>query len=272
MPVNPALRYTGNKASIKIGATINFGVNSPSKVFHIAPDVTLCWTPSGAFDAYVTADGGERFNDLRWQYEQSIFAPGATASTRSFTKLRSRIGFNAHLFHDFRIGAYAGYGYVNDLPVYALTLRRADAISSAILPLIFTTERAKSWYFGGNIGYDFGSFVSIGAEGRYYTKGDFSLADRARMVLDATLKIFPMEQLSFEAAYSLRARRHYTTPLGNCVNMHNSSLLNLTANYAVTERFSAFVSVRNLLNRRCLSTPLVESRSLHGLIGVSYLF
>ena len=270
--INPALRYAGKKASVKIGAIINFGVNSPDKVFHIAPDVTLCWTPSGAFDAYVTADGGERFNDLRWKYEQSVFAAGATASTRSFTKLRSRIGFNAHLFDDFRIGAFAGYGYVNNLPVYALTLRGADATGSALLPLIFATERAKSWYFGGNIGYDFRRYASISAEGRYYTKGDFSSADRAHMVLDASLKIFPIEKLSFEATYTLRARRHYTAPLVGCVNMHNSSLLGLTANYAITERFSAFASVRNLLNRRCLSTPLVESRPLHGLVGVSYLF
>lgn len=270
--INPALRYAGKKASIKIGAIINFGVNSQDKVFHIAPDMTLCWTPSAAFDAYVTADGGERFNDLRWQYEQSVFAAGATASTRSFTKLRSRIGFNAHLFNDFRIGAFAGYGYVNNLPVYALTLRGADATGSALLPLIFDTERAKSWYFGGNIGYDFRRYASISAEGRYYTKGDFSSADRAHMVLDASLKIFPIEKLSFEATYTLRARRHYTAPLVGCVNMHNSSLLGLTANYAITERFSAFASVRNLLNRRCLSTPLVESRPLHGLVGVSYLF
>lgn len=272
LTVNPALQYGGKNANVKIGAIINFGINSPDKVFHIAPDVTLCWTPTCAFDAYVTADGGERFNDLRWQYEQSVFAPGATASTRSFTKLRSRIGFNAHLFNDFRIGAFAGYGYVNNLPVYALTLRGADATGSVLLPLIFATERAKSWYFGGNIGYDFGRYASLSAEGRYYTKGDFSSADRAHMVLDASLKIFPIEKLSFEVTYSLRGRRHYTAPMAGCVNMHNSSLLDLTANYAITERFSAFASVRNLLNRRCLSTPLVESRPLHGLVGVSYLF
>ena len=54
--------------------------------------------------------------------------------------------------------------------------------------------------------------------------------------------------------------------------MLGSSLLDITANYAFSERFNAFVSLRNLLNNRCLSTPEVESRPLHGLVGVSYLF
>ncbi|MCX4264570.1 MAG: hypothetical protein OSJ37_07650 [Muribaculaceae bacterium] len=261
--VNPALRYAGKHVDIKIGATLNFGTNTPEKVFHIAPDIDLCWAPSGAFDAYITADGGERFNDLRWQYEQSVFAPGATVSTRSFTKLRSRIGFNAHILNNFTIGAFTGYGYVKNLPVYALV---------NVPGINFVNDRANSWYFGGNIGYDLGRMASLNAVARYFAKGSFESADRAHMVLDASLKIYPIKSFSFEAAYSLRARRSYKTVSGYNGDMLGSSLLDITANYAFSERFNAFVSLRNLLNNRCLSTPEVESRPLHGLVGVSYLF
>ena len=116
-------------------------------------------------------------------------------------------------------------------------------------------------------------------EGEVYThgrnKGYVALRDNARGTLGAGVEVKPVDRLSVSASYKLRACRfaYIETPdFSKTVNLRNVSDLGLGATYRFDDKLAFFVRAENLLCRRYLILPGIQSRRLHGLVGASYSF
>jgi outer membrane cobalamin receptor len=55
-------------------------------------------------------------------------------------------------------------------------------------------------------------------------------------------------------------------------DLGNASSLNIGALYRITDAFSAFVKVENVLSKHWLITTEFENQGIHGLFGVTYKF
>lgn len=276
--INPAYEISSPKAMLRIGANVDLGINPDNKAFHIAPDVQLAWMPRNEFTVYATFGGGERFRTLRDLYAYSPFAPNYAASSRSFTPIDGRVGITVQPAGAFSVGVWAGYSSTKRMPMPTLQLYNTT----------FVPVDLSGWQLGVDASYSYSKYLKGTLKARFYEqgygKGSADNIDRARAVLGIELESHPIEKLTVTAGYELRACRAYYASVYEISpdydyyidhvkhNMGNISDLHIGGSYRITDTFAAFARIENLLCRRTLILPGVESRRLHGLAGVSLLF
>lgn len=273
----PNYTFSYKGVSVKVGVRFDIGINSPDKAFHVTPDIMASWSPATAFTVYGTVGGGERFRTLRDRYSYSPFAPGLTASSRSFTPFDARVGLLFRPMRSLHARIWAGYSSVRRMPM--LTVYR-DMVTYVPVGL-------HGWTLGLEAGYSFGKYADVSLSTQIlphsYTGGSALDPDRAKFVLEAKVASHPTDKLTLEASYTLRSHRRYYTysvvPDGDgsradhtAVNMGNISDLAIGADYAIASNFNVFLRFDNLLCRRVLIMPSVASQRLHGLAGVSLRF
>lgn len=277
--INPAYEISSAKAMLRVGVTVDLGINPDNKAFHIAPDVQLAWMPRNEFTMYATFGGGERFRTLRDLYAYSPFATGFCASSRSFTPIDATVGITARPFSGFSAGISAGYSSTRRMPM---------PLEQYFMAPTFVPVDLSGWHLGAEASYDAGKYFKGSLKARFYEqgycKGSADNIDRARAVFGVELESHPIEKLTVTAGYQLRACRAYyenaytaydsATPdiIHIKHNLGNISDLSVGGSYRITDTFAAFARIENLLCRRTLILPGVESRRLHGLAGVSLLF
>ncbi len=277
--INPAYEISSAKAILRVGATVDLGINPDNKSFHIAPDVLLAWMPRKEFTVYATFGGGERFRTLRDLYAYSPFATGYCASSRSFTPVDAKVGITAHPFSGFSAGVSAGYSSTRRMPM---------PLVQYFLSPTFAPIDLSGWHLGAEASYDAGKYFKGSLKARFYEqgycKGNADNIDRARAVFGVELESHPVEKLIVTAGYQLRACRAYYESVYSVYDtatpeiihikhsLGNISDLSLGGSYRITDTFAAFARIENLLCRRTLILPGVESRRLHGLAGVSLFF
>ncbi|MCM1068120.1 MAG: hypothetical protein NC418_11165 [Muribaculaceae bacterium] len=281
LSLTPAYTIRSHQFLVRAGVKVDIGIKSDDKAFHLAPDVTVAWMPSARFAAYTTFGGGERFHTLADRYQYSPFAPGSTASARSFTPVDARVGFNIRPVKSFSADIFAGYACTRRMPMLTVLdgVGRTD----------FVAVDLSGWNFGISAAYTHERYFSIDASARLYphgySAGSAEAPDRAKLVVKAGAHIRPIEALTIDLGYELRTgRRYYTigrildfgSDQGHTVRkecpMGNVSDLSLGGNYALSETFDVFVRFENLLCRRTMILPSVYSRRLHGLAGISLRF
>ncbi len=114
--------------------------------------------------------------------------------------------------------------------------------------------------------------------------------DRARHVLQAAVSVRPVAPLTIDLSYSLRMKRRMPVAgdmfllladdaqPGEAVaavadfNLKNVSNLSAGATYRVTEAFSVFARVENILNTDSYLLPFVPAQGISGLVGIGYKF
>lgn len=277
---NPAYEISTHKAMLRIGLKADIAINPDNKAFHIAPDVMLAWMPRHEFTAYATVGGGEQFRTLRDLYAYSPFAPNYAASSRSFTPFDGRIGVTVQPLSSFSAGLWGGYSSTRRMPMP--TVLGYNTVTFAPVDL-------SGWQMGIEASYSYNKYLSASINGRLYQqgycKGSADNIDRARAVLGIELKSSPVERLNLTVAYELRACRAYYSSFAIIDNnadapvmihekygMGNISNLSVGGNYRLTDAISVFAKVENILCRRTLILPGVQSRRMHGLVGASLLF
>lgn len=276
--INPAYEISSPKAMLRIGANIDLGINPDNKAFHIAPDVMLAWMPRHEFTVYATFGGGEQFRTLRGLYAYSPFAPNYAASSRSFTPIDGRVGITVQPAGAFSAGVWAGYSSTRRMPMPTLQ----------VFNTTFVPVDLSGWQLGVDASYSYSKYIKGTLKARFYEqgygKGSADNIDRARAVLGVELESHPIEKLTVTAGYELRAcRAYYATVYGVSPdydyyidhekhNMGNISDLHIGGTYRITDALAVFAKVENLLCRRVLILPGIESRRMHGLVGASLLF
>lgn len=267
---SPSYAYRSGVFDIKLGARIDLTHNS-GKAFHIAPDVKLAVNPSSMFAFEVSAGGGEWQNTLG-----SIFAIGRninswSAYSNSHIPLtldaRLRIGPLSGLYGELA-GCFArandwlmpaGYGHFGNMRLFQ--------------------QDIKGFRFGAAIGYRWSSIIDARVEWQTAKndadEGYFLWRDRARNVIDATVKVNPIEKLSVDLGFTLRTdRRTFTHMVGgpSMIPLGDVRNLSLGATYRLTPSVSVFVEGENLLNHRYSTVDNYESQGITGLAGASFKF
>lgn len=268
--LHPSYAYRSGVFDIKLGASIDLTHNS-GKAFHIAPDVKLAVNPSPMFAFEVSAGGGEWQNTLG-----SVYAIGRNIDSWSaYSNSHIPLTVDARL----RIGPWSGFygelsgGYAraNDWLMPGGASRYGN--------LTFWREDVKGFRFGAALGYRWSSILDARVEWQTakndIDKGYYLWRDRARNVIDATVKVNPIEKLSVDLGFTLRTDRRIFThwdggpgmiPLGDVRN------LSLGATYRFTPSISIFVEGENLLDHRYSAVDYFESQGITGLAGASFKF
>lgn len=267
---SPSYAYRSGAFDIKLGARIDLTHNS-GKAFHIAPDVKLAVNPSPMFAFEVSAGGGEWQNTLG-----SLLAVGRNIDSWSaYSNSHIPLTVDARL----RIGPWSGlYGELSGS--YA---RANDWLMPAGYGhygnMRFFQQNIKGFRVGAAIGYRWSSILDARVEWQTAkndtNKGYYLWRDRARNVIDASVKVNPIEKMSVDLGFTLRTDRRIFThsnggpavmPLGDVRN------LSLGASYRLTPSVSVFVEGENLLNHRYSTVDYYESQGITGLAGASFKF
>lgn len=164
-------------------------------------------------------------------------------------------------------GAYAelfgGYARANDwlMPGY---------FHSGVLQAF----NVRGWHGGLALGYRHGKLAQarVSAEvarsnSEDAGKGYYLWRDRAKYVIDATVKVSPIDKLNINGGYSFRGKRK-----AGAYSLGSVSNLSLGADYAVNARTTVFLTGENLLDRKFYFIGGVPSQGITGLAGVTYKF
>lgn len=267
---SPSYAYRSGVFDIKLGARIDLTHNS-GKAFHIAPDVKLAVNPSPMFAFEVSAGGGEWQNTLG-----SLFAIGRNIDSWSaYSNSHIPLTVDARLRIGPRSGLYGelsgSYARANDW------LMPAD--DGYFGNMRFYQQNIKGFRFGAAVGYRWSTILDARVEWQTAKndtyKGYYLWRDRARNVIDASVKVNPIDKLSVDLGFTLRTDRRTFThmdggpsmiPLGDVRN------LSLGATYRLTPSVSVFVEGENLLNHRYSTVDYYESHGITGLAGASFKF
>lgn len=284
LTVTPKYSLSGNNAVLDLGARIDFTFHG-DKVFHIAPDAKLTIMPASQFSLYVKAGGGEHRNTLSSLYDCVPFVQPYAQNRFSHIPLTADAGITIGPFRGFHFDLYGGYAIANDW------LMPAFMDDSRIC--LFEQIDMKGWRVGAALGYKYNDIVelkaSFEAAPQKYDRGYYLWRDRAKNVLDASLRVTPISALDITAGFELRTKRAMWSVYpdvdlsdpGNInwdeyqpteVSLGNMSNLKLGALYRIDSQWSAFVRGENLLNKKCLLPGNIPMQGLTGLVGVTYKF
>lgn len=279
--LNPYFETHSQSATLRIGAEVDFSKNS-GKAFHIAPDVTLAWHGSQIFGIELRGHGGSQMNSLASLYDISPYMNGSIAYRHSHIPyaLDAKIAFGP--FFGGSIELFGGYARANDwlMPVV-----------NSIYPAgaVWQPVDICGYHYGVKIGYDNGKNLAVsvkyeGAPGKW-DRAYYEWRDRARHVINAELKVRPVEKLLITAGYEFRAGRScyaYTEePTMICdlemwtperVSMGVVGNLSVGAGYSFTDRLTLFARGENLLGRKCVYIGGRPMQSANVMIGAALKF
>lgn len=256
------------------------------KTFHIAPEVILAWTPSQIIGLEATAKGGSQLNSLASLYEVS----NNLSPFMAYGQSHIPYAFDGRLTVGPFLGAYlelfGGYAKADDwlMPV-GDNLYPGEGI--------YDLTNISAWHFGAAIGYNYNKTLALRASYETapndYDHSYYEWRDRAKHVINAEMKLRPIEPLLVTVDWEFRAGRRtyafrenyigdgssedssvYYTPEAHSLGV--SSNLSVGAGYTVTDALTIFARGENLLNRRHSMIGGRICQGTTGMIGASLKF
>ncbi|MCI8998185.1 MAG: TonB-dependent receptor [Muribaculaceae bacterium] len=277
--LTPHYLYTASHATVRIGAQVDFSIND-GKAVHVAPDVTLAWTPTQTIGMELRAHGGSTLNELSSLYDVTPYINGSLAYSHSHTPYALDAKVALGPFMGTSIEFFGGYAKADKwlMPIGSL---------GYIAGQIFDPVDLKGWHLGVALGYEYRKIasarVSYETAPNDYDNSYYEWRDRAKHVVKAELKLRPVRPLLVTIDWEFRAgRRMYNYSAvpetdSNIYGMYTTSLgatstLNIGAGYEFNDRLTFFVRGENLLNRRYMHLGERRSQGITGLIGASFKF
>lgn len=277
----PGYRYSTANFSANIGLKAQITTNADKK-FHIAPDIRFKYNPSETFSATLDFNGGQHINRLSTLHTINPYTSVAQAEYCSSIPFAADLKLTFGPFHGASIELFGGYAAANDW-LMPNVMTDSEFNTNGLVASYFTPTDLRAFHYGMRLAWKYNDRIEAsvkysGAPGSerhsYYLN-----PDRAKHILDIAAKVKPIDRLTVEASYQLRAGRSiYPTHAQELVdgdnkcNLHNMSTLNLGADYEVSDQLNVFLRFENLLCRQALMVNLHEQQSLHGLFGVAYKF
>jgi hypothetical protein len=282
---------------VKVGANVEFTINSGT-VVHVAPDVKFDINPTSGFGAWLRLGGGERINSLSRLFEVSPYISPIYTYGTSGLPITGDLGLRFGPLKGASVGVSISYAKADEWLMPLMTGNRE---------LMFTEQNLSAWKAKVELNWAYRSLLALrvtyeAALGDGEKETWYEWSDRARHCLEASLTVNPIERLSFDVNYTLRARRSmpfdYPNALqwevkgrsGNAIgdilgdydyyqdgdihtiDLKNASLLSVGATYRINDPFSVFVRGENLLNNRSQTVALMPRTGITGLVGFTYKF
>jgi hypothetical protein len=295
--VEPNYRYSAGMIDVKVGANVEFTINSGT-VVHVAPDVKFNINPTSGFGAWLRFGGGERINSLRRLFEVSPYISPIYTYGTSGLPITGDLGLRFGPMKGASLGVSISYAKADEWLMPLMTGNRE---------LMFSEQNLSAWKAKVELNWAYRSLLALrvtyeAALGDGEKETWYEWSDRARHCLEASLTVNPIERLSFDVNYTLRARRSmpfdYPNALqwvvkgrsGNAIgdilgdydyyqdgdihtiDLKNASLLSVGATYRINDPFSVFVRGENLLNNRSQTVALMPRTGITGLVGFTYKF
>ncbi len=280
LSLNPKYRLNTSEFKLTLGALVQFTFHS-GKVIHIAPDVQVTWSPASVFTIWGKAGGGEHQNTLARVFDVNYMAAPFLAYRNSHLPLVIDGGIVVGPFKGIYGEVSSGYAVANDWLM--------PAGAGAYGPSLMRAIDMKGWHVGLAVGGKWRNWidgrVSIEAAPQKYNRGYYLWADRAKYVMDISLKSNPIKPLEVGIGYSLRACRYmieHTTYvpadggassiLERRTRLGNIGNIGINGKWTFTDQISFFLEIENLLDHRYRTVGLVEGQGIRGLAGVTYQF
>lgn len=287
--VAPSYRYTSGAFSTRLGLKAQVATKA-GKTFHIAPDVQFNLRPASTFAATLSFGGGEHINRLSDLYDINPYmsvAQGVKFSEVPFTAdLRLTFG----PFYGASVELSGGYAMANDwlMPDAADVITRDGVVAyddpeHTVYASMFSTVDLRAFHYGAKFTWKYSSKIEAsvkycGAPGSY-SHSYYLNRDRARHLLEIKASVKPLDALTVDAGFNLRAGRslysHWGVMPGEKpvrYNLRNSNSLNIGATYRIFEWLSAYARVENILGRRAYMFNFLEQQGVHGLVGAAVKF
>lgn len=279
----PNYSYKSLMFTANVGARLQFNIKS-GKVFHVSPEVLLGWNPSPMLAVSAHLTGGVETNSLERMYGVTPYLNPSVAYDFSNVPLASELKVTLGPWHSAYVELFGGYSRANKW----LMPTDLHGVYSEVNAM-FRPVDMRGFHFGVETGYTYRRLGSVtlrytAAPSNGYDKGYYLWRDRARHVLDVTLRAHPIQHLDVEVSYQLRVCRRlmdrYTVNAGSpevstittSRNLGNISNLNLGATYHLFEPLSVFVRAQNILNRAATDISLRPNQGFNVMLGGSYQF
>ncbi|WP_217938816.1 TonB-dependent receptor [Duncaniella muris] len=280
--LTPHLDYSSATVKARIGAQVDVSINN-GRVFHIAPEASLAWTPSQLVGFEIKAHGGSDLNQLSSLYDVTPYLNSSMAYSQSHIPYALDGRVTVGPFFGAYLEFFGGYAKANDwlMPVVA---------DSYLGGAVFDRIDLSAWHGGAAVGYDYrkqlSARISYETAPNDYDNSFYEWRDRARHVVNAELKLRPLTPLQITLGWQFRAGRRCYGMADNLSGATGDlqiyspqarslgcvSDLSLGASYAATDALSIFAGGENLLNRRYYRIGDRYSQGIRFMIGASLKF
>ena len=277
--LTPYYSLTNHPFNARLGVNVDIS-SSGSNGVKVAPEVELTYAPSQQFSVWGKATGGRQLNTLASLYNRSPYMNSELTYSQSTVNVDASLGINIGPLAGFSASAWVGYSDAGSwlAPV-------ANGCYSFYAPHSTTALR-----YGIALDWQYRSIVTIHLGGQGAQNNDhksyYAWNDAARWVVDASLKVTPIKPLDIAVSWEFRSGRHgfLLTPAigegllqvpywqGETCPMGVVSNLSASARYRLTDAFSIFANVENILGRRWQNVIGIDEPGVNGLVGVAYKF
>lgn len=281
----PSYRYTSGVFSTCLGVKAQIATNA-GKTFHIAPDVKFNVRPVSTFAATLTLGGGEHINRLSDLYDIDPYMSVAQGYKFSEVPFTADLKLAFGPFYGASFELFGGYAVANDWLM-------PEAVDGAAGPnppsnrmyygSMFNGVDLRAVHYGAKFSWKYNKNIEAsvkysGAPGSY-RHSYYLNRDRARHVMEVKASVTPIDPLTIDASFELRAGRSLYTRWGTIVdsdpikfNLRNANSLNIGASYRFFDWLSAFARVENILGRQAYMYNMLEQQGVHGLVGAAVKF
>lgn len=281
--ITPGYTLTTGRVTARLGVNLQVSINS-GKSLHVSPDVLLGWNPQSWLAVRASLKGGVVTNTLAEVYGLCRYFNPSIAYNYSNVPLDGELRLTVGPWRSAYIEVTGGWSRANST---LMPTRALDSYSTTA----FMPVDVKGFHYSVAAGYTYRRLASVklsytGTQGGDIDKGYYRNIDRARHVVEASVKVDPTDRLQLTANYQLRAQRSIldsymtmpadggTLPLvhTSAQKLPNISTLDIAATYRVSERMTLGLRGENLLNRAAVDVALRPLQPLMGYVTASYLF
>lgn len=286
LTLSPYYTYYGQNLLARLGVNVNFSFGDGTK-FRFAPNVQLAYEFTPGVSIYANATGGKQINTLSRVAALNRYLDPNGYHGNTFVPIDAEAGFKVGPFNGLVVKVFGGYGVFKD----ALThVYFSNAASTSVI-----NWDCKGLKVGGNVEYKYRSLAEIDLGFTFAPQSDkiendksysgYMLGlDRAKMVANADLKIYPIKGLTVGAGFEYRGGRHFMMPhytsdetgtgtttfslekMDNVVNLHAG------ASYRFDKYVTLWAKATNLLNKQwdVLANMGAQKLSIMGGIGLVF--
>lgn len=282
LSLRPYYRTSWKKIDLDLGVNLEFAFNT-GKVLHLSPAAQATWKPGHFVTVYLKAGGGVRPNTLGSMFDVTYYGLPYMAYRNSNVPLDGEVGVTVGLFRGFYTELSFAYARAND---WLMPHMLKGSLT------VFEPIDVKGYKAHFGLGYRYRDLIDFklgfDAAPSKYDKGYYLWRDRAKYVVDASLRVSPMKQLDIRLGWNFRGhRRMAVTDMPDLVGADGSVVpgladglvsmgcvnsLSLGADYRFTPRWTFWANVENLLNHRYTIIGGLPSIGVAGLVGATYKF
>jgi hypothetical protein len=279
--LSPHYIYSNGKLTAKLGVKVDISTGNSNGGVYFSPDVNVAYAATSQLAFFGKVDGGKELNSLAELYDDSQFMSSAYTYERSSVPFDAKVGMNVGPLSGFTAQIWVGYSKAKDWLMPASHMWRE----------FFVPMDVKGFRYGARVAWQYNDVFKIHAQAEGAPtgagKGYYRWRDNARWVVNAGLTVTPIKPLDINVDWNLRTGRHLfdvdaaVGSLGSVdyaywnvydYDLGKANSLDLGATYRITDAFSVFANVENVLGYHWNITTELKNQGIHGLVGVTYKF